>query len=525
MNCRRSSSIKDSILMPPPKAVTNCSHFATSDTSEELKKNLKETTQNAFTNKKLYKDLIEELKNDDPKINLNSIPNFLNVNEIISNVNHQLNSSNSSGNLTNINNNNNTIQISTLATHNAASNLANNNLITCNHNICSLNNSMICQSNSIHTPLNNSSLRSNNSVSGIPNNNINGMLNSSNNKKHCLLNFYDIEDNSTIVNNCCSSQNTNSINNNLGGQNCFESRICKLLPPPRNPQEIQLFVDHVLSLLKKFRFKGSNYMSIELETRYQDYLNQALKAEYFKESIMKLQAKVHNIINNIFKSQQETQIRQRQLSVNLISSNNNSIIQSTNTLENQTQNPVNNFNNNTNLSLNYSDSKDKEGKESKELQRESILSNLSNNNNNNNNNPNTSKEIIFLSQKRRPLINELHYLRPNTNLNNMLLLTPNPLHHPPCVPFNNKLVSHSHLDNESSEADYSISNVNTNNESFSKPYDFCSGSVKSVTKVSYLHNNNNNNNTNTSSLNASNLEKELKKSSSQNKCGSPKIIF
>jgi hypothetical protein len=77
---------------------------------------------------------------------------------------------------------------------------------------------------------------------------------------------------------------------------CHEDLI--LRPFPKTPLEIQVFVEHLFNLFKKYSFPEQNKLFIELETRYSDYNYQALKPEYFKECLCKLQEKIINSIQH-----------------------------------------------------------------------------------------------------------------------------------------------------------------------------------------------------------------------------------
>ena len=74
---------------------------------------------------------------------------------------------------------------------------------------------------------------------------------------------------------------------------------------PKTPEETKNISDYFLSLFKQ---KKNNYnkMKIELETRHNDYINEALKHDYYKNYLMKVQDKVNHMIKE--KQNQKPQI-------------------------------------------------------------------------------------------------------------------------------------------------------------------------------------------------------------------------
>ena len=90
---------------------------------------------------------------------------------------------------------------------------------------------------------------------------------------------------------------SNSIENTCDEQN--EHLILRSIP--KNQSEIQPYVEHLFYLLNKYSHLSNSFikLKIELETRYLDYTNQALKSEYFKESIIKLQEKITHLVQSV----------------------------------------------------------------------------------------------------------------------------------------------------------------------------------------------------------------------------------
>ena len=62
-----SHSIQDTILMPPP-IVHSISNISKSDTSEDLKRNLRGSSRDDYLNRKIHLQLIEELKKEDSSL-------------------------------------------------------------------------------------------------------------------------------------------------------------------------------------------------------------------------------------------------------------------------------------------------------------------------------------------------------------------------------------------------------------------------------------------------------------------------
>lgn len=178
----KSHSIQDTILMPPP-IVHSISNISKSDTSEDLKRNLRGSSRDAYLNRKIHMQLIEDLKREDSSL-INGIPKFL------------------------------------------------------KKSVVNLNNLSLNQQKS-----------------------------------------------------------TNSIENTSDEQN--EHLILRSIP--KNQSEIQPYVEHLFYLLNKYSHLSSSFikLKIELETRYLDYTNHALKSDYFKESIIRLQERITHLVQSV----------------------------------------------------------------------------------------------------------------------------------------------------------------------------------------------------------------------------------
>lgn len=458
---RRSSSIKDSILMPPPKAVTNCSVVSKSDTSEELKKNLKETSLNALTNRKLYKNMLEELR-DENVIKLSQIPNFLTK----------------------------SLHLNTPSC--AASNMTSNSIKSFSKD---KDKSSSFMNLSIDARYNNQS----SNVSVANNASINNL-----NINCYKRSFNELNDDSSIN---LSMQNT--------VPHLFENKIYKQLQPPKSPQEIITFVEQLSSILNKYKFKGSYQMKVELETRYSDYLNQALKPDYFKECLVSLQTKIFFKLNSVLYFQHEANLKEKEKSAlnnDEINTNaNNNLHINSSIISNEQKEKLKELSKDKDKDKVKHDS-NKESKDSKEILESSCK----------------DKEITFLNNKRRSLgLDVKTQIIPkmsqfSSNYNSGISYSSYKSHNtqeflsPKNEKIFNDIKSFTH-DIELSEKDNSISIVN---ESFNKPLDYCTRSVNSV----LISTTNKNRSTNILIQNPQNNINE-KGSKSQNQTGSPSIIF
>ena len=255
---RRTSSIQDFILMPPPKAVLNTtySNVTRSDFSEDLKRNLAETSINAFTNSRLYKDILDQLTNED-NIKTDNMPQFL-----ISSSNQFSASSSSFSYSVNTNN---------------------------------INLNPVCNSNTI-------------SSKDLY---LNKFFNHDSTSNH-IANVYRIikkqenrEDSSFNANNSslCNNSKVNSNCNSLSLKECsiFKQRLL----PPKTIQDIDNFVMHLISLLKKYEFGDSFTTLIQLEARYNDYKIHKLDKDYFKEYLVKIQANIYYKLEQVLQPKQD----------------------------------------------------------------------------------------------------------------------------------------------------------------------------------------------------------------------------
>jgi len=251
----RKYNIKDSIMMPPPKARPK-SH---SDTSEELRKNLMDcggssSCDNSFFQEELQKYFKEneesEVKRIDDELSISksneSLLNEKSTNYYKSNNNlHQINSpSMNSLNITNENN----FNINAHASINA---------INARSHVNSFNFNMI---NYLYNDL---SLSENNEE---------------NNQEY--------------------KKSLEKLKLNLTKDSHFYNKFVNL-PTPSNKTEIKIFVENLEKYLSDHLFDNSfRNLQIKLQTRYNDYKNKGLSFEYFKDTLEKMQKE---LICRIFK--------------------------------------------------------------------------------------------------------------------------------------------------------------------------------------------------------------------------------
>jgi hypothetical protein len=260
----RKYNIKDSIMMPPPKARPK-SH---SDTSEELRKNLMDcggssSCDNSFFQEELHKYFKEneesEFKRIDDELSISkSNESFLNEKSTnYYNSNNILNQINSPS----INSLNNNLTV------------AENNFFNCN----SSNNN------------NNFNNNNNNNNSNHNPNSIKPHVNSFNfNMVNYLYNDFSVSEN----NEESSQEYKKSIEKlklNLAKDSMCYNKFLNL-PTPSNNKEIKIFVENLEKYISEHLFDNSfKNLQIKLQTRYNDFRNKGLNFEYFKDTLEKMQ--------------------------------------------------------------------------------------------------------------------------------------------------------------------------------------------------------------------------------------------
>lgn len=231
----RKSNIKDSIMMPPPKARQK----SISDTSEELRKNLLEcgnssSCDNIFFQEEIHKYFTrenedQEYKRIDEELSISkSTESFLNEKS------------------TNYYNNN-----------------SGNNII-----------------NQFNSP---SVMSNNNNIFNLENKN---QMNSFNfNMVNYIYNDADDSEESTTE----YKKSLENLKFNLSSEAKLYSKF-SLLPAPTNNTEINLFVYNLDKYISE-HFFDSNFqnLKIKLQTRFNDYKNKGLNIDYFKDTLIKMQ--------------------------------------------------------------------------------------------------------------------------------------------------------------------------------------------------------------------------------------------
>lgn len=276
----RKYNIKDSIMMPPPKARPK-SH---SDTSEELRKNLMDcggssSCDNSFFQEELHKYFKEneesEVKRIDDELSISkSNESFLNEKSTnyyhSNNVLHQINSP-SMNSLNNNLNNENIFFGSSSNNNNLNSNSASNNN----------NNGQNCNNNN-----------SNN------NNNNRPVVNSFNfNMVNYLYNDFSLSENNEESNQEYK-KSLEKLKQNLTKDSNFYNKFVNL-PTPANKKEVKFFVENLEKYISEHLFDNSfRNLQIKLQTRYNDYKNKGLNFDYFKETLENMQKE---LISRIFK--------------------------------------------------------------------------------------------------------------------------------------------------------------------------------------------------------------------------------
>ncbi len=236
---RSSLKLKDSIMMPPPKARPK----SRSDTSEELRKNLTETYPNS-DNIVLHDDFQipikehEELeRKNDEELSMSKSTSSINFEKV------------------------NPISSSSQNPHsNNSNNLKRNGKTSFNFNLVNYNyttyTTISDDDENVDSIVSLEKLRSNLIQEG----NVNTAYNS---------NYH-------------YNYNTNNSKSNF-------KKFSKL-PPPSNKKETKAFVDNILKYINEHEFDSSLLvLKIKVQTRDNDYKNSGLKFDYYKESLMKMQ--------------------------------------------------------------------------------------------------------------------------------------------------------------------------------------------------------------------------------------------
>jgi len=230
---KRVSNLKDSIMMPPPKARPK----SRSDTSEELKKNLTESVTNISENSIIHEEFhrisreiddhtSDNRKNDDDLLSISKSTSSINLDK----ANHMSQNYNYSG----LGNNCNKMAF-------------NFNLVNYNYNCTQFSD----EEESSETLKNLEKLRKNLTE--------------------------DVRD---------------SLSNNKPNNPCINPIYKQYikLPVPNKKREIKAFVANLLTYISNHEFDSIlQFLKIKIQTRDNDHRNKALDFEYYKECLMKMQ--------------------------------------------------------------------------------------------------------------------------------------------------------------------------------------------------------------------------------------------
>jgi hypothetical protein len=246
---KRCGNIKDSIMMPPPKARPK----SRSDTSEELRRNLTESQPNNLDNQLLQEEIHKFFKENE------EIEARKNEEEV------SISKSNSSQNLDrllNINKYNN------------------QNLCSCNNLIANSQCANCSRKESKKNTFNFNLINYNYNYSQI-----------SDEEDNCVS-LEKLKRN-LITDKSFSGSNSKSLNNslsNISNKNFKNFKnFCKL-PPPKKKKEIKMFVNNMMKYISEHENDNIlNILKIKIQTRDNDYKNKGLNFEYYQESLIKMQ--------------------------------------------------------------------------------------------------------------------------------------------------------------------------------------------------------------------------------------------
>jgi hypothetical protein len=234
---KRVSNLKDSIMMPPPKARPK----SRSDTSEELKKNLTESITNISENSIIHEEFQRFYREMDENTsdNRRNEDDWLSISKSTSSINfdktNQINNSNQPG----------------LYGNKMGFNF---NLINYNYNCTQFSDEEECSDTLVTLEKLRENLTEDKKI----------VKNISNNLNHC---------------------------NNCNSHPVYKQFI--KLPMPANKKEIKAFVLNMISYIGDHEFDlNLAHLKIKIQTRDNDYRNKALNLEYFKECLMKMQSEL-----------------------------------------------------------------------------------------------------------------------------------------------------------------------------------------------------------------------------------------
>jgi hypothetical protein len=253
---KRVSNIKDSIMMPPPKARPK----SRSDTSEELRRNLIETVTNISENSMLH-DEFHKFFRETEELEVREIKEIRD--------NEQLSVSKSTS----------SVNLEKTSPHVTLFNCLRDNCKEMSNCTCSFLNT------------------SNKSISESKNKNSFNFNLINYNYNYTMLSDEDENTESSVeklrmnlTEECNGVKSLNSISNknNIMKLNIYK-RYLKL-PAPKDRKEIKVFVANILKYINDHEFDSTlSILKIKIQTRDNDYKNKGLKFEYYRDSLVKMQ--------------------------------------------------------------------------------------------------------------------------------------------------------------------------------------------------------------------------------------------
>jgi hypothetical protein len=257
---KRSANIKDSIMMPPPKARPK----SRSDTSEELRKNLNIESIISISDNPTLQEDFHKFFRENEELELRKMDDELSISK-----------STSSNNFDKLN----------------PLGLGYSPQVQC---ICSnLNNTNSC----LTTPNCQSCLRK---YSSSPNCNASFNFNLVN-YNYNYTQFSDDEENvesleklrrNLITSNTSNQTDLSGVKSLSSSKNTanFIYKTFPKLPPPQNKKEVKLFVSNMLTYICEHEFDSTLLiLKIKIQTRDNDFRNKGLKFDYYRDSLLKMQ--------------------------------------------------------------------------------------------------------------------------------------------------------------------------------------------------------------------------------------------
>lgn len=266
---RKSNSIKDTIMMPPPRARPK----SVSDiSSEELRRNLLDSSNNSFDNN-FFQEQMSIISKENEELSKYSKES--------KDIEEQNPTNNNRNNLNNLNNLiDDSLSLKSGETYSYAFQFNEKN----NNNIESANKNTSI--NSVNSP-SNFSVNNINNINGNGQNSLNNNINKPNsfnfNMDNYLYDNYENEENNQEY-----KKHLEKLKNNLTGNHHYNK--FEILGIPTNKKEIKLFIYNMEKYIGEHLFDNNlKNMKIILQTRYNDYKNGGLNFDYFMRCLDKMQ--------------------------------------------------------------------------------------------------------------------------------------------------------------------------------------------------------------------------------------------